>query len=248
MKQDSLDYLNRPDERYLTLAVKLMMLANDHSESAAAKASMIFNITISDKQKEWLVLEYLAFLIHVLDRLTYETHAPEDRDRLLTVVKFACIAQLASSREPEEGKEIREALLNLFQGRGAEYGKCAYTGTADDIFHPYSATWVFKNHVLLWFLSMKPAQSQERDITIFLHTSLSDCFKDIGIHKTDVFRESAQLHDTDLKENADSAFWSEVFSKRSDAVGPIDAAEQRTGCMLLLVALALYGVCLAMVA
>lgn len=82
-----------------------------------------------DDQRVGVIEEYLSFLVHIADRLSFETMAPDERLNFISDVARACARHLQRNKEEVIGDgDHNTAFLDLVNRRAGEYSACAFRG------------------------------------------------------------------------------------------------------------------------
>lgn len=113
------------------------------SDNAAALGYIIWQMALSgakklhledfryddDDQRVRVIEEYLAFLVHIADRLSFGTLEPDERLNFISNVARACARHLQRNKEEIIGDGDHEAVfLDLVNRRTGEYGSCSFRG------------------------------------------------------------------------------------------------------------------------
>ncbi|NNG12147.1 MAG: hypothetical protein HKM88_02750 [Halobacteria archaeon] len=84
--------------------------------------------TDTNAQRLDIIAEFLAFLVHLVDRMTIENLAQDERVEFITSLARHLADNMQQNRTDAEGKgEYRKALVNLLNERAAEYAEFSFT-------------------------------------------------------------------------------------------------------------------------
>jgi len=82
-----------------------------------------------DMQRIDVIEEYLTFLVHISDRITFGDMSPEQRNEFVSGVAMAATRHLQRNKEDVAGRgNYREGFLIKLNSRSAEYGACSFPG------------------------------------------------------------------------------------------------------------------------
>jgi hypothetical protein len=80
--------------------------------------------TESNSQRLDIIAEFLAFLVHMVDRSTAERLSPEDRQALITALAGRLANTMQDNRVDVQGPgDYRASLIDLLNARGADYAE-----------------------------------------------------------------------------------------------------------------------------
>jgi hypothetical protein len=80
-----------------------------------------------DTQRILVIEEYLTFLVHLSDRMTFDDMSPEQRNEFVSGVAAATARHLQRNKEDALGRgNYREDFLNKLNSRSADYGACSF--------------------------------------------------------------------------------------------------------------------------
>ncbi len=83
--------------------------------------------TESLKQRMDVVVEFVIFLAHLADRITYETMSETEREEfVVTMVKHLARTHQASMEEIDGVKDYKEHFINLVNERMSDYAEMPY--------------------------------------------------------------------------------------------------------------------------
>lgn len=83
----------------------------------------------SDDQRVRVIEEYLAFLVHLADRISFSGLQGSERADFVSGVASAAARHLERNKEEIIGAEDhRSEFLELLNQRSSEYGSCSYAG------------------------------------------------------------------------------------------------------------------------
>ncbi|MEK9784401.1 MAG: hypothetical protein VW546_00190 [Gammaproteobacteria bacterium] len=80
-----------------------------------------------DHQRVGVIQEYLAFLNHVSDRLTFDRLSETQRPLFVSALAHACASQLQRNTSEVLGSgDYRTSFIDLLNQRNADYGQCSF--------------------------------------------------------------------------------------------------------------------------
>ena len=83
----------------------------------------------SDDQRIRVIEEYLAFLVHLVDRITFSRLQENERADFVSEVARAAARHLERNKEEIIGADNHRAVfLDMLNQRSSEYGSCSYAG------------------------------------------------------------------------------------------------------------------------
>jgi len=83
--------------------------------------------TESLKQRMAVVVEFVIFLAHLADRITYERMSADEREEfVVTMVKHLARTHQSSMEEIDGVKDYKEDFINLVNARMADYSEMPY--------------------------------------------------------------------------------------------------------------------------
>lgn len=83
--------------------------------------------TETQSQRLDIMGEFLAFTIHIIDRMTIDRFEPEDRQRFMIELALKSAKHMEDNRRDVEGPgDYRQAFIDTLNQRMDEYSDCAY--------------------------------------------------------------------------------------------------------------------------
>ena len=84
--------------------------------------------TETQSQRLDIIGEFLAFTIHIIDRMTIERFSQEDRQRFMVELALKSAKHMEDNRRDIEGPgDYRQAFIDMLNQRLDEYSDCAYS-------------------------------------------------------------------------------------------------------------------------
>ena len=81
--------------------------------------------TDTRSQRMDVIAEFLAFLVHLADRMKSEALDAGERQEFITSLALHLASTMQENRSEAEGKgDYRQPLIDLFNERGADYAEC----------------------------------------------------------------------------------------------------------------------------
>ena len=111
------------------------------SDNAAAVGYIIWQLALNgakklhqedfryddDTQRILVIEEYLIFLVHVSDRITFDDMSPPQRNEFISGVAAATARHLQRNKEDAVGRgTYRDDFLDKLNNRSADYGACSF--------------------------------------------------------------------------------------------------------------------------
>ena len=85
--------------------------------------------TDTNAQRLDIMAEFLAFLLHLVDRRTADGLEPGQRQEFITALALSLADNMQGNRTDAQGKgEYRQPLINLLNERAADYAEFSMTG------------------------------------------------------------------------------------------------------------------------
>lgn len=83
--------------------------------------------TETQSQRLDIMGEFLAFTIHIIDRMTFDRFEPEERQRFMLELGLKSAKHMEDNRRDVEGPgEYKQVFIDLLNQRLDEYSECAY--------------------------------------------------------------------------------------------------------------------------
>ena len=82
----------------------------------------------SDAQRTGVIEEYLALLVHLSDRLTFDTMEQTERTRFISCLAVATTRHVQRNKEEITGQgDYTQPFLDMLNKRGEEYASCPFS-------------------------------------------------------------------------------------------------------------------------